>query len=195
MGSCVPAACPDCYSKPQGNGKEKAVEASEPQNVPLHVSTTTGVPPSGEDRMFVEVQRADTKATALSGVTGALLAITAGTALSAPVNSSRMLSVAVALVGALLGAALVSALMALRPIFPKDDGLVWREEFVGGRSASSSSVPVPRRPANCNEAPEREVALTTLVRRKFRAVKVAVDLTVAAISVAGLVLLLTFLAS
>ncbi|MEU0051861.1 hypothetical protein [Streptomyces sp. NPDC006309] len=172
------------------------MEASEPQNVPLHVSTTTGVRPSGEDRMFVEVQRADTKATALSGVTGALLAITAGTALSTPVNSSRMLSVAMALVGTLLGAALVSALMALRPIFPKDDGLVWREEFVGGRSASRhSSAPVPRRPANCNELPEREAALTTLARRKFRAIKVAVDLTVAAISVAGLVLLLTFLAS
>ncbi|SCE10017.1 hypothetical protein GA0115239_12051, partial [Streptomyces sp. BpilaLS-43] len=45
------------------------------------------------------------------------------------------------------------------------------------------------------ELHERETALTTLARRKFRAVKVAVDLTVAAISVAGLVLLLTFLTS
>ncbi|TXS71634.1 hypothetical protein [Streptomyces sp. sk2.1] len=172
------------------------MEESEPQTVPLHVSTTTGVPTSGENRMFVEVQRADTKATALSGVTGALLAITAGTALSTPVNSSRMLSVAAALVGALLGAALVSALIALRPIFPKDDGLVWREEFVGGGSGSrNSSASVPRRPVSCTELPEREAVLTTLARQKFRAVKVAVDLTVAAISMAGLVLLLTFLAS
>ncbi|TWD29698.1 hypothetical protein FB570_101621 [Streptomyces sp. T12] len=107
-----------------------------------------------------------------------------------------MLSVAVALVGVLLGAALVSTLMALRPIFPKDDGLVWREEFIGGGSGSRHSpAALPPRPVSCNELPEREAALTTLARRKFRAVKVAVDLTVAAISVAGLVLLLTFLAS
>lgn len=172
------------------------MEESEPQNVPLHVSTTTGAPPSGEDRMFVEVQRADTKATALSAVTGALLAITAGTALSTPVNSSHMLSAAMALVGTLLGAALVSALMALRPNFPKDNGLVWREEFIGGGSGSRrSSASDPRRPVNCSELPEREAALTALARRKFRAIKVAVDFTVAAISVAGLVLLLTFLAS
>jgi hypothetical protein len=169
------------------------MEGSEAQNVPLSVSTTTGVPPSGESRMFVEVQRADTKATALCGVAGALLAITAGTALSTPVNSSRLLTAAVALVGTLLGAALVSALTALRPIFPKDDAFVWREEFVGGgRRASASS---PRRPVNCTELPEREAALTTLARRKFRAIKAAVDLTVAAISVAGLVLLLILLAS
>ncbi|MEU7085454.1 Pycsar system effector family protein [Streptomyces achromogenes] len=172
------------------------MEEPEPQNVPLHVSTTTGAPPSGEDRMFVEVQRADTKATALSGVIGALLAITAGTALSTPLNSSRMLSVAMVLVGTLLGAALVSALMVLRPIFPKDDGLVWRGEFADGRSGSRHlSTSVPRSPANCHELPDREAALTTLARRKFRAIRVAVDLTVAAISVAGLVLLLTFLAA
>jgi hypothetical protein len=144
--------------------------------------------------MFVEVQRADTKSTALCGVTGALLAITAGTALSTPVGSSHLLSAAVALVGTLLGAALVSALTALRPIFPKDDGLVWREEFVGGESGSMhASASIARRAANCTELSEREAALTTLARRKFRAIKVAVDLTVAAISMAGLVLLLTFL--
>ncbi|MDX6758413.1 MULTISPECIES: hypothetical protein [Streptomyces] len=144
--------------------------------------------------MFVEVQRADTKATALCGVTGALLAITAGMAVSTPVGSSRLLSAAVALVGTLLGAALISALRALRPAFPKDDGLVWREEFVAGGSGSGHApTSVPRRPVNCTE--EREAALTALARRKFRAIKVAVDLTVAAISVAGSVLLLTFLVS
>ncbi|MFJ3582333.1 hypothetical protein ACIPPS_08850 [Streptomyces sp. NPDC090127] len=172
------------------------MEGSEPQNVPLSASTTTDAPPSGENRMFVEVQRADTKATALCGVTGALLAITAGTALSTPVSSSRVLSVAVALVGTLVGAALVSALTALRPIFPKDDGLVWREDSVGGGTGSRhASASGPRRPVNCTELPEREAALITLARRKFRAIKVAVDLTVAAISVAGLALLLTFLMS
>ncbi|WP_455353373.1 hypothetical protein [Streptomyces sp. SYSU K217416] len=146
--------------------------------------------------MFVEVQRADTKATALCGATGALLAITAAVAVSTPVGSSRLLSAAVALVGTLLGAALVSALTALRPVFPKDDGLVWREEFVGDLSGSGhASASVPRRPVNCTEGPERGAALTTLARRKFRAIKVAVDLTVAAIGVAGSVLLLTFLAS
>jgi hypothetical protein len=68
VGSCVPAACPDCHSNPQGNDTEKAVEELESQNVPLHVSTTTGAPASDDHRMFVEVQRADTKATALRHV-------------------------------------------------------------------------------------------------------------------------------
>ncbi len=105
-----------------------------------------------------------------------------------------MLSAAVALVGILLGAALVSALTALHPIFPKDDGLVWREEFGDGGSGSRhASTSVPRLLANCTEVPEREAALTVLARRKFRAIKVAVDLTVAAIGMAGLVLLLSFL--
>ncbi|MFD6935367.1 hypothetical protein ACFWAP_04305 [Streptomyces goshikiensis] len=145
--------------------------------------------------MFVEVQRADTKATALCGVTGALLAIVAGTALSTPVDSTRLLSAAAALVGTLFGAALVSALIALRPVFPKDDGLLWREEFVGGGSGSGhASLPAPR-PTNSAAGREREAALTTLARRKFRAIKVAVDLTVAAISVAGSALLLAFLTS
>ncbi|MFD7256218.1 hypothetical protein [Streptomyces sp. NPDC059874] len=145
--------------------------------------------------MFVEVQRADTKATALCGVTGGLLAIVAGTALSTPVCSTRLLSAAAALVGMLFRAALVSALIALRPVFPKDDGLVWREEFVGGGSGSGhASLPAPR-PTNSTAGREREATLTTLARRKFRAIKVAVELTVAAISVAGSVLLLAFLTS
>ncbi|MFD7080455.1 hypothetical protein [Streptomyces sp. NPDC059918] len=145
--------------------------------------------------MFVEVQRADTKATALCGVTGALLAIVSGTALSTPVGSSRLLSAAVALVGTLLGAALVSALTALRPVFPKDNGLVWREQFVGGGSGSGHALASVPRTMDCTEGREREAALTALARRKFRAIKVAVDLTVAAISVAGSVSLLTFLVS
>ncbi|MFV6028871.1 hypothetical protein [Streptomyces sp. NPDC056264] len=145
--------------------------------------------------MFVEVQRADAKATALCGVAGALLAIVAGTALSTPVGSTRLLSAAAALVSTLFGAALVSALIALRPVFPKDDGLVWREEFVGGDSGSGhASLPAPR-PMNSAARRQREAALAALARRKFRAIKVAVDLTVAAISVAGSVLLIAFLTS
>lgn len=134
--------------------------------------------------MFVEVQRADTKATALCGVTGALLAIVVGTALSTPVGASHLLRTAVTLVGALLGAALISALRALRPTFPKDDALVWREEFPGGGSAGEHAP-----------SSEREAFLTGLARRKFRAIRLGVDLTVAAITVAGLVLLLIFVVS
>ncbi|MFI6348471.1 hypothetical protein [Streptomyces sp. NPDC050560] len=169
------------------------MEGSEPQNVPLSAAPTTGALLSGEDTMFVEVQRADAKATALCGVTGALLAITAGTGLSTSVGSSRLLSLAITLVGTLLGTALASALTALRPVFPKDDGLIWREVFACGDRHASGSV--PRGSASCPRSPEREAALITLARRKFRAIKVAVDLTVASIVVAGLVLLLTFLTS
>ncbi|MFK4107742.1 hypothetical protein [Streptomyces sp. NPDC002176] len=96
----------------------------------------------------------------------------------------------------LLGAALISALTALRPTFPKDDRPIWREEFAsGGGESGRTSSSVPRCPVNRSGLPEREPALTVLAHRKFRAIKVTVDLIVAAISVAGLVLLLTFHAS
>ncbi|MCX4529830.1 MULTISPECIES: hypothetical protein [unclassified Streptomyces] len=145
--------------------------------------------------MFVEVQRADAKATALSGVTGALLAIVTGTALSSLVGSSHLLAAALAGAGSLLGAALISALRALRPVFPKDDRAVWRENLLGGEGGRTADEPAGRAgsaPALEGET-ERGVALTALARRKFRAIKLAIDLTVAAIAMAGLGLLLAFL--
>ncbi|MFD8978457.1 hypothetical protein [Streptomyces sp. NPDC059564] len=149
--------------------------------------------------MFVEIQRADTKATALCGVTGGLLAIVAGAVLTAPTGSSRVLGWVLALVGVLLGAALVSALRALRPVFPKEDGLMWQDESASGESGGTE--PPGRTPGQVVSAEEfgpratRSVVLTRLARRKFRAVKASADLTVAAIGVAGMGLLLAFVMS
>ncbi|ATW46679.1 hypothetical protein CGZ69_00155 [Streptomyces peucetius subsp. caesius ATCC 27952] len=159
------------------------------------------VAPQGmADAMFVEVQRADTKATALCGVTGGLLAVVAGTALSTPVGSSWMLGVALALVGALLGAALVLALRALRPVFPKDDRLVWQGSLLrqGSACVHAPTAFVLCRVSSAEGRPceaERLALLTALARRKFRAISGSVDLTVAALGVAGLGLLLVFLMS
>ncbi|WP_329316260.1 hypothetical protein OG723_40375 [Streptomyces sp. NBC_01278] len=98
------------------------------------------------------------------------------------------------MVSTLLGAALISALRALRPIFPKEDRLIWREEPVPGGTGSEHRSAAPLSPpVNLTEGRELETVLTTLARRKFRAIKLAIDLTVAAISVAGLGLLLTVL--
>ncbi|MDH6542948.1 hypothetical protein [Streptomyces sp. SPB4] len=183
MGSFATIAEPDCHCAREGNEQEKAMEGTPARN-PLPPSPEEA--PSSPHRMFVEIQRADTKATALCGVTGALLAIVVGTALSAQVGPSRPLAVSMALTGLLLAAALVAALRALRPVFPRNDGLVWRDEsvFRGSDPVGTSAAPEGQA--------DGSAALTALARRKFRAIKLGVDLTVAGIGVAGLGLLLTF---
>ncbi|MGW8375411.1 hypothetical protein [Streptomyces sp. ODS28] len=69
------------------------------------------------DDAFTEVQRADTKAAALCGVTGGLLALGA-TVLGQSQDRSRPVAWGLAVVGALLMGALVAALRALRPALP-----------------------------------------------------------------------------
>lgn len=176
------------------------MEGSWPQDISASGAVRAVALQGLADDMFVEVQRADTKATALCGVTGGLLAVVAGTALSTPVGASSMLGAALSLVGALLGAALISALRALRPVFPKDNRLVWRGSFL---RQESRCVQVPTafvlcRVSSAERLPceaERLALLTALARRKFRAIRGSVDLTVAALGVAGLGLLLVFLMS
>ncbi|MEH0580020.1 DUF5706 domain-containing protein [Streptomyces sp. B21-108] len=141
--------------------------------------------------MFVEMQRADTKATTLCGVTGGLLAVDAATLSTVP-RSSWLSVAALACAAALLGAALVVALSAIRPVLPRRGGFRvfvgpvpeqgGAEELVSTFSAMGSD-----RPARAEA--ERLVLFAGLAQRKFRAVKWAVDLTATAIGMAGIGLL------
>lgn len=145
--------------------------------------------------MFVEVQRSDTKATTLCGVTGGLLAVDAA-ALSAAPRPSWLPGAALACAAVLLGIALVVALSAIRPVLPRRGGLRTfagpvpeqggAEEFVSAFAAMGSGQRV------LAEA-EQLVLFAGLAQRKFRAVKWAVDLTAAAVGVAGIGLLSVYI--
>lgn len=87
------------------------------------------------------------------------------------------------LVGALLGAGVVAALGALRPVLPENARLDGREVEFGGGVDEQLRYEV-----------ERLDALEALARRKFGAIRWSVDLIFTALGVAGLGLLITFLA-
>ncbi|MFF1263561.1 Pycsar system effector family protein [Streptomyces sp. NPDC058321] len=145
--------------------------------------------------MFVEVQRSDTKATTLCGVTGGLLAVDAA-ALSTVPRASWLPVAALACAAVLLGTALVVALSAIRPVLPRRGGLRTfagpvpeqgrAEEVVSTFSAMGSGQRV------LAEA-ERLVLFAGLAQRKFRAVKWAVDLTATALGMAGIGLLSAYI--
>ncbi|WNF01388.1 DUF5706 domain-containing protein [Streptomyces luomodiensis] len=145
-------------------------------------------------RAFTEVQRADTKATALCGVAGGLL--TVGIA-ALPHASSRswVLAFSLALTCALLGAAVGAALWVIRPVVPRT-GL--RRELVGGVDAQNpetftAAVAQGRGDAErCVEA-RRLWVLAALAGRKLQGARIAVDLILAALIVAGMGLLITYI--
>jgi hypothetical protein len=125
----------------------------------------------------------------LCGVTGGLLAVDAATLSAVPVSS--WLSVAaLACAAVLLGAALVVALSAIRPVLPRRGGFGvfvgpvleqgGAEELVSTFSATGSGQ---------RAEAERLVLFADLAQRKFRAVKWAVDLTATAVGMAGIGLL------
>lgn len=105
--------------------------------------------------MFVEVQRSDTKATTLCGVTGGLLAVDAA-ALSAAPRPSWLPGAALACAAVLLGIALVVALSAIRPVLPRRGGL---RTFAG---------PVPEQggPKNSCRLSRRWVLVSVCWRRR-----------------------------
>lgn len=146
--------------------------------------------------MFTEVQRADAKATALCGVAGGLLAVDAAI-LSGLRTSAGLPVTALALAAVLLGLALGMAMVAIRPVLPRNGGL---QTFTG--------PPPPHRRTH-HEQPaaalaravdeqlraeaERLELFMALAHHKFRAVKWAVDFTATALIVAGIGLLLPYL--
>ncbi|MGW2785939.1 Pycsar system effector family protein [Streptomyces populi] len=147
--------------------------------------------------MFVEVQRADTKATALCGVAGALLAMDAA-ALSSMPGVDWISKTALACAAALLGVALIAALSAIRPVVPRGGEL---RVFAGsapvqaGTEEAESAFSAAGAGERARAEAERLTLFTGLAQRKFRAVKWAADCTASAIAVAGIGLLIPYITS
>lgn len=145
--------------------------------------------------MFVEVQRADTKATTLCGVAGGLLAVDAA-ALSSVSRSGWLAVTVLACAAVLLGAALLTALSAIRPVVPR--GGEFRifasavpEEDGPGNALAAFAVMNPGERVGVEA--ERLALYSSLAQRKFRAVKWAVDLTATAVGMAGIGLLSVYI--
>ncbi|MGW6950361.1 hypothetical protein [Streptomyces xanthophaeus] len=141
--------------------------------------------------MVVELQRADGKATAVCGAAGGFL--TAVVALLAALEGAPRCSVAALLVAAVLLAVAVGvALWALRPVLPQvgsPDALLGVRVNIGPVIASIGGLNLTEQ-LRLEEA--RLAVLVGLARRKFQGVRVAVDLVVAALAMAGLGLLLLY---
>jgi len=148
------------------------------------------------DEAFTEVQRADTKATALCGVAGGLLTLSVSTLLQVQ-DRSLVLVYGLAAVCALLTGAVVAALGALRPVFPRAGlSAVLVAEAVCG-AGGERHCPAEGRPIPLAEAASHARRLTVmaaLAGRKLRSVRRAVDLVRIALVVAGIVLLMSYLA-
>ncbi|MFD6279480.1 hypothetical protein ACFWFI_28525 [Streptomyces sp. NPDC060209] len=145
--------------------------------------------------MFTEVQRADTKATALCGVAGGLLAVDAAVLAAVP-RSERLVTAVLAVSGVLLGAALIMGMTAIRPVLPRGNRL-----RVFACSASGLCRADVRLPAGAmavlsghlRAETERLELFTLLAQRKFRAVKRTVDFIASALVVAGFGLLILYI--
>jgi hypothetical protein len=146
--------------------------------------------------MFVEVQRADGKAAALCAVAGGLLAV-AGAALSVLANGARPPTVVLACSCVLLGSALIAALLAIRPVLPGDRSLTGLEGICTGSTAEDvlAGFQALNRGDRVRVEADRLSLLADLACKKFRAIKASVDLIVAAILMAGIGLLITYVAS
>ncbi|MGY0055099.1 Pycsar system effector family protein [Streptomyces sp. LZ34] len=143
---------------------------------------------------FTEVQRADTKATALCGVAGGLLTVGVA-ALPHACSRSWILASSLVLTCVLLGAAVGAALWVIRPAVPKT-GL--RTELVGGVDAQDpetfvSAVTQVQGDAERSVEARRLWMLAALAARKLHAARIAVDLILAALAVAGLGLLIAYI--
>ncbi|MFF1911003.1 hypothetical protein ACFVYE_04995 [Streptomyces sp. NPDC058239] len=145
--------------------------------------------------MFVEVQRADTKAAALFGVAGGLLAAAVACTLSDSAHRAGWpLLAPLGVLSLLLMAAVIAVLAALRP------ALGWRcdppnpvERGVDNHSGAFGWIQSLDEQGQLRAEATRLVMLRTLARRKYWLIRLAVDLTVAAQGVAGSALLITLL--
>ncbi|MGW3425984.1 Pycsar system effector family protein [Streptomyces phaeochromogenes] len=169
-------------------------------------STTSGA--AGADRqevqriralaadMVVELQRADGKATALCGAAGGLL--TVGVAMLSGLGAAPW-----ALVAALLSASMLlvvavgAALWALRPVLPQtgSPGALFGVPRRGDIRPLVASLAEMSDADQLRLEEERLAVLAVLARRKFRAVRAAVDLVVAALTMAGIGLLIPYMAT
>lgn len=145
--------------------------------------------------MFMEVQRADTKATALCGVAGGLLAVDAAV-LSGMRRSSWVPLTVLGCAAVFLGMAIVAAMFAIRPVLPRGGRLkvfVWPDPGCRRSGEGLSDVPVMSVRECLRAEAERLALFTMLAQRKFRAVKWAVDFTTTALVLAGFGVLILYI--
>ncbi|QDY79490.1 hypothetical protein [Streptomyces qinzhouensis] len=155
----------------------------EPWEFPAEVQRLQG----HAERAFVEVQRADTKATALCGIAGGLLA--AGVAVLAGTHDMPLLAaILLVLMCLLLMAAMGAALLTLRPSVPRS-GLgaeLMSEALVDYRVGVSAAA---RGELERHVEARRLEVLAWLADRKLRAARLSVDFALAALVMAGICLL------
>ncbi|QDN74657.1 hypothetical protein FNV64_02035 [Streptomyces sp. S1A1-7] len=144
---------------------------------------------------FTEVQRADTKATALCGAAGGLLTVGMA-ALSQVGDCSWVLVVGLGLGCSFLAAALCAALWVIRPVLPRGSFLA-ELAFLADDDAEAlgGSVSGMSREEQLRVDVFRLWNLGTLAHRKFRIARVAVDLIAAAHLLAGMGLLIAYIIS
>ncbi|MEU6312528.1 hypothetical protein [Streptomyces sp. NPDC047014] len=142
--------------------------------------------------LFVEVQRADVKATVLSGLDVALLAVVVA-ALPEVAEAGWAVRTTLAVTCAGAVAALVAALLALRPVLPAGTALTGMDGPCPDEVAEAVVTVAARQVAGGHPpADARTVArLAALAHRKFRTIKVAVDLTVITLAMAGIGVLIS----
>lgn len=145
---------------------------------------------------FTEVQRADTKATALCGVAGGLLTLSVTVMVQAQ-DRSWVLVYGLAAVCALLTGAVVAALGALRPVLPRAGLPAVLAAEAGCEERSEPGCPAVGEEVRqlCGSAAHarRLRVMAALAGRKLRAVRLAVDLVRLALLVAGFALLIDYL--
>ncbi|WP_406490462.1 DUF5706 domain-containing protein [Streptomyces sp. NBC_01604] len=145
--------------------------------------------------MMVELQRADGKATALCGAAGGLL--TVAVAMLSRTGAPWGLAVTLLSASLLLAAAVGVALWALRPVLPRTSA---SGELLGLRRGADAEPLVASFAVMSSESQQqleekRLSVMAVLARRKLRAVRLAVDLVVVALAMAGIGLLITYMPS
>ncbi|MFE4089059.1 MULTISPECIES: hypothetical protein [Streptomyces] len=146
--------------------------------------------------VVVELQRADGKATAVCGVAGGLLAVGVGT-LAGMSAASPVVVAALLWASVVMGAAVGAALWALRPVLPRSGSP--EVLLSAGRAARTVRLVASLSEMGAEEQlrveRERLVVLANLARGKFLATRVAVDLVMTALAVAGMGLLIPYMAA
>ncbi|MFF1519732.1 hypothetical protein [Streptomyces sp. NPDC058305] len=142
-----------------------------------------------DGRAFAEVQRADTKATTLCRVAGGLLALTA-TALSQQADTPGVSVVMLSAGCLLLVSAVGVALLALRPVLPGGGLTTELARSLCGQCDGDRSPGCSPMAAACRGGGELRLGvLAGLADRKLRLVRLAGDLILAALPLAGIGLL------
>lgn len=142
--------------------------------------------------LVVELQRADTKASALCAAAGGLL--TAGIAALSVAGIAWPADAALLSASLSLAAALGAGLWALRPVLPRCGA---SGELLALRRGEDAEVLVASLARMSHDSERRReerrlAVLAVLARRKFQAVRLAADLISIAVAVAGTGLLITY---